>query len=75
MPEHPLPDWLDRRTAEWCAALCDGIAARLLQTWPAAHERRLGVEIAAGAIRAMLASGEKPALPAVVLPFRMPGGG
>lgn len=58
-----LPEWIDRRTAEWCARLCDAVAVRVI-----VHDRRRGAEACASAIRWQLSIG-KPALPAI-----MPGG-
>lgn len=63
MAEYRLPEWLDRRSVEWSADTLDAVAARLLQRWPAAVERRIGVEAAACTLRALLLTG-KPALPA-----------
>lgn len=65
MAEHRLPEWIDRRTAEWCAQLCDSMSARMLAHWPAAQERRVGMEAAARTIRAVVMTG-KPALPALI---------
>lgn len=48
------PDWLDPETMEWCAQALGGVAVRLLQHWPDAVERRIGVEAGAGTIRAYL---------------------
>jgi hypothetical protein len=55
-----LPEWIDRRTAEWCAQLCDAVAARSVL-----HDRRRGAETCAGIIRSQLSIG-KPALPVTV---------
>jgi hypothetical protein len=61
MPDRPfVPEWIDRRTADWCADLCDAVAARTL--------RRLdGARIAANTIRNTMAAA-RPQLPAVVDP-------
>jgi hypothetical protein len=55
MAEYPyLPDWLDRRTAEWCAELCDAMAARIA-TMPAGRGTAyLGAELCAISIRSNL---------------------
>lgn len=55
--ERALPEWLDRRTAQWCAELCEAMAARLLAN-QCRHGLRLpayrGADICANAIRGML---------------------
>jgi hypothetical protein len=55
-----LPEWIDRRTAEWCAQLCDAVAVRSVL-----HDRRRGAETCASVIRWQMTIG-KPALPATV---------
>lgn len=61
MADHPLPPWLDRRTALWCAELCDAMAARLLVR-PGFEKRPayLGAEVWAHCIRSLLAADERP---------------
>lgn len=70
MADHPLPDWLDRRTAEWCAQICDHVAATLTRRG-LSRQRVIGAEACATNIRAALVAG-KPALPAP-LPYTVDG--
>jgi hypothetical protein len=60
MADHPLPEWVDRRTAEWCAQICEAVAARLLLSG-----RRKGAEACATSIRALICVG-KPSLPDII---------
>ena len=41
-----LPEWADRRTVEWCAAICDAAAVRVV-----VHDRRRGAEACAALLR------------------------
>ena len=50
MPQQFMPDWLDRRTAEWCAELCERVETRILPV-----EKRAGARACAAAIRAVIA--------------------
>ena len=73
MADYPyVPGWVDRRTAEWCAQICDHVAARLIRV-SGEPERLIGAELCAGVIRAMVAAG-KPALPDIARPGVEPSG-
>lgn len=48
-----MPEWVDRRTAEWCAAICDHVAARVVAVM-APLEVRVGAEVCAKQIRAAI---------------------
>lgn len=49
-----VPDWVDDRTAEWCADLCDAMAARLLAHLRSEPGAYLGAEVSATCIRELL---------------------
>ncbi len=44
------PEWIDRRTLEWCAQLCEATAVRIIT-----HDRRRGAEACAAHLRWHLA--------------------
>lgn len=60
--DHPPPDWLDRRTAQWCVDVCAALHWRL---WRAGlHDRGIGAQACANTIRMMLdAAGKRPLPP------------
>jgi hypothetical protein len=59
--KHVVPDWVDRRTAEWCAAICDAVAARIKTP----HAARIGADACASQIRGVMQAA-RPQLPALV---------
>jgi hypothetical protein len=70
--EQFVPEWIDRRTAEWCAQICDALSARLVQRRPQ-FSAEGGARACAENIRALVAIG-KPALPALTNEPRQRGG-
>lgn len=77
MPDRPLPPWLDRRTALWCADLCDALAERTRLAWPDTVQIRIGVEAAGMTIRGVVAGQDRAQTRAIpkVIPFRSVRGG
>ena len=55
-----IPDWVDRRTAEWCAEICEAVEARAIREAPNNYP---GARACASAIRNLVAAA-RPALPA-----------
>jgi hypothetical protein len=49
------PDWADPKTIEWCAGVCDAIAARSVL-----EDRRRGAEACASILRLMIDSYKPP---------------
>lgn len=60
MADHKPPDWLDRRTAEWCADLCSAVAARVLRYRTPEIGMRQGAEICSITIRSMVLGHQAP---------------
>jgi hypothetical protein len=50
-----VPDWVDDRTAEWCADLCDAMAARIAAyTVRGGSSGYIGAEVCAISIRSLI---------------------
>lgn len=62
--DHRLPDWVDRRTIEWCAQICESVGTRLLFERHA-PERAKAADHCAVVLRALATTG-RPLLPVVV---------
>lgn len=60
-----IPDWVDRRTVEWAASVCDHVSAGFLVAASQGH-RAHGARACATVLRAAMRS-ERPQLPAVVV--------